>query len=78
MLDELHGFYNFTKNNLKNGYHQIIMKERDEWKTTFKIKHELYEWLVMLFDLTDAPNTFTRLMSSVLHEFYRQICCNIF
>jgi hypothetical protein len=30
MLDELHGFYNFTKNNLKNGYHQIIMKERDE------------------------------------------------
>ena len=30
MLDELHGFYNFKKNNLKNGYHQIIMKERDE------------------------------------------------
>jgi len=59
----------FSNINLKFGYHQVPIKQKNVWKTAFKSKEGLFEWLVMPFGLTNSLATFMRMMEDILRPF---------
>ena len=68
IFDQFHRETIFSKIDLRYGYHQVRIKDEDIFKTKFRTRYSHYEFVVMHFGSTNAPDAFICLMNNILRN----------
>ena len=69
LSDQLQGAVHFSNIDLRYGYQQLRIREKDVFKTALRTHYGNYEFLVMPFGLTKAPYAFMDLINRVFRQF---------
>jgi hypothetical protein len=69
LLNRLYNSKIFSKFDMKSGFWQIQIDEKDKYKTAFTVPFGHYEWNVMPFGLKNAPSEFQNIMNDIFNPF---------
>lgn len=69
LFDQMRGAKVSSKINLRYGYKQVLIKDEDIHKIAFRTRYGHYEFMVVLFGITNAPTTFMCLMDSIFQKY---------
>jgi putative transposase len=68
ILNKLAGAHYFTRIDLKDGFHQILIHAADRHKTSFTFNHTQYHYVGAPFGLKHLPSVFQRVMSFIFRD----------
>jgi len=72
LMDELHNARWFSTLDLRAGFHQILLRSGEEYKTAIQTHFGQYEFKVMAFGLTGVQGTFQGAMNATLSPVLRK------
>ena len=77
LLDSSRKAQVYSKIDFHYAYHLVCITDSDEWKTAFRTCYRSFEWLVMLFSLTNTPVAFQRFMNNIFSDLL-DVCVMIY
>jgi Retroviral aspartyl protease./Reverse transcriptase (RNA-dependent DNA polymerase). len=73
-LDRLCKARYYTKLDIIAAFNRLRIAQGDEWKTAFRTRYGLFEYLVMPFGLTNGPASFQHYVNDALREYLDLFC----
>ena len=64
----------FTKFDIITAFNEVRIKKGDKEKTAFLTRYRLFEYVVILFGLYNAPSTFQAFINDILREYLDVFC----
>ena len=64
----------YTKLDIISAFNRLRIKDGDEWKTAFRTRYGLFEYLVMPFGLCNGPASFQNFINDTLREYLDVFC----
>ena len=68
LVSQLHRARYFTKLDVCWSFNNVRIKPGDEWKVAFRTNRDLFEPLVMFFEMTNSPATFQTIMNDIFRN----------
>ena len=63
----------FSKIDLRSRYNHIKVKDEDFHMSTFRIRYDYNDFMVLAFGLTNAPSTFMCIMNNIFSKYLKKI-----
>ena len=73
-LDRLCRARYYTKLDIIAAFNRLRIAKGDEWKTAFRTRYGLFEYLVMPFGLTNGPASFQHYINDALRDYLDVFC----